>query len=375
MYLRLALNYMRYHPFLTAILILCLSSIIVFPVSSGKISSFLENRIAARAADFPIIVGSSGSPLQLTMSQAYYRNMPEKALEYRYYNDILFHKPGAVVPLNTRFSAGGYRIAGTSMEYLSILSLKMEAGECFQLLGDAVIGHEVAEKLNLKVGDHLISDAHDEYDVSGTPPLMLNITGVLKPSNRFDDRAIFTDIKTVWILEGKCHGHDRGKETHEHTDPSTRYFTRITEDNIDGFHFHGDMESFPLTSIIIAPFSQREADLILGEIDKVPELMSFRPAKLVRETLDVFFEVKYFFDLYSFGIIISMSLALILIMLLSIQIREKELKTLVMIGCSRSGVFRLIGYQIIILSTLASVLAMAVSRIIVWYIKMKVGLS
>ena len=67
----------------------------------------------------------------------------------------------------------------------------------------SVIGADVAKQLSLKTGDSLISTPETVFDIAGIYPLKMNIVGVLKQSHTPDDRAVFVDLKTAWIIEMK----------------------------------------------------------------------------------------------------------------------------------------------------------------------------
>ena len=46
------------------------------------------------------------------------------------------------------------------------------------------------------------------YDLSAEYPLKMRVTGILAPTGTPDDLAVFTDVKTAWVIDGIGHGHD-----------------------------------------------------------------------------------------------------------------------------------------------------------------------
>ena len=117
----------------------------------------------------------------------------------------------------------------------------------FAMLGQCVIGAEVAMKLDLKPGDYIVSSPETLFDIAGVYPLKMKITGVLASTHGADDLAVFVDIQTAWVIQGLGHGH---KDVTRTTDSSVILkkeegnvtanakliqYAEITEDNIDSF--------------------------------------------------------------------------------------------------------------------------------------------
>ena len=61
--------------------------------------------------------------------------------------------------------------------------------------------------LGLGPGDSLVSSPENFFDLAGVYPLKMEIVGVLETSDSPDDLAVFTDLKTNWIIMGLGHGH------------------------------------------------------------------------------------------------------------------------------------------------------------------------
>ncbi len=93
----------------------------------------------------------------------------------------------------------------------------------------------------------------------------LQVAGVLAPSFGPDDRAVFVDIKTTWIIEGVGHGHQALDEptaasgvlsregSRITANASVVQYNEITAENADSFHFHGDLSDYPISAVIAVP--------------------------------------------------------------------------------------------------------------------------
>ena len=113
----------------------------------------------------------------------------------------------SAIPILEKFTARGFPIVGTSLEYFNFRGLRVAQGEGLTRVADCVLGATVAAKLGLQPGDQLTSDPENVFDLAGSYPVILHIKGILAPTGTADDGAIFTDYKTCWCILGIMHGH------------------------------------------------------------------------------------------------------------------------------------------------------------------------
>ena len=159
----------------------------------------------------------------------------------------------------------------------------------FGVVGECVIGSNVARRLDIQPGDSLISSPESFFDFAGVYPLKMDIVGVLGQSDTPDDDAVFVDIKTTWIIMRLGHGHQDLAQVYdptlvlERSDSSVTagaklfMYNQISDDNMESFHFLGDTKDYPITSIIFVPNSQeidnnfKELESGIIELDKKME--------------------------------------------------------------------------------------------------------
>ena len=119
-------------------------------------------------------------------------------------------------------------------------------------------------------------------------------------------------------------------------------FNEVTEKNITSFHFHGNAETFPVTSIIVVPFDKKSEVLLLGMYDSDTSVLQLiRPIEIVNELMEMVFRVKQLFDMNTFLVSVSVGLLLCLVFLLSLRLRRRERQTMFQLGCSRSTIWKL----------------------------------
>ncbi len=175
-------------------LTLGLASITFVLLVSQQISRAFERDLAG----IDVVVGAKGSPMQLILSGVFHLDVPTgnvplaavKALEKN-------PQVAKVIPISMGDSFKGFRIVGTSIDYIKHYDAKLASGALWAQPMQAVIGSQVARQTGLKVGDtfagnHGLSggDAHGQ--------LPYTLVGVLAASGSVLDRLVLTATESVW---------------------------------------------------------------------------------------------------------------------------------------------------------------------------------
>jgi len=374
--LLLAWRYVVYHKVKTAILTICLTLTIVLPLTAHMLITYYGESLMSRAAATPLIVGAKGNRFDLVLKTLYFGSAE---LDPVYVSEVETLRSGGLgrpIPLHLLYTTREYPLVGTSLDYFEFRKLRVADGTVPLRLGEALLGSQVAADLQLRPGDHLFSDQQSVYDITKTYPLKMHIAGVLAESNSPDDRAVFVDLKTAWIIGGIMHGHqdvvdeadaniilDRTDEEVTTNDAIVEY-NEVTPENIQTFHTHAKPDELPLSAIIVQPYDQKSATLLKARYGLSKFNCLLVPRDVVEELMSLVFKVKRFFDA-SFGLVaVSTALFLILVILLSKRIRKREMETMLRIGCSRMTAFWLqageLGIVLVISLGLAGVLSVTI---------------
>ena len=374
----IAYRYLMYHRMRTCILVAALSIIIFVPFLLDMVVNESQKRLNARAESTPLILGEKGSSLDLAINSLYFIAKRPGDITMADTQAVDDTDMAYTIPLYTRFSAGKQRIVGTTLDYLDFRRIELAQGRMFTILGEAVIGSKVADELNLAIGDTLISSPENLFDLAGQYPLQMNIVGILAPTGTSDDEVIITDIATTWIMTGLCHGHMDLTKTDDESvilkrekgvvrgSAKLKTYTVITKDNLKRFHFHGDQMTFPATSAIVVPFDEKSKTILLGRYQAQPEnLQLIQPRHVVQELILSILRIKRTLDTIIATVSVSTLMTIALVFLLSIRLREKEIKTIFRLGCSRMATSGFIGAEIIIIAV-ASVTLAGVMFVLIW---------
>ena len=363
--LYLAFAYLRYHWARSLVLVLVAALIMFVPVATQTLLSTSERALVARGEATPLLLGSRGSQLDLTMAALYFSEERPDPVALREVEAIWDSGLGIPIPVHAAFSSNGFRIVGTTLDYFDFRGLSPADGRGLSLLGDAVIGADVAAALSKGVGDTLVSAPENLFDLDGVYPLEMPIVGVLEPTNTPDDQAIFVDIKTAWVIQGIGHGHedvvtaaDVAAGTAALANASVVQYQRITEDNIDSFHFHGSQDDFPTSAVIVVPNDTRSSTILRGRyLDTEGPTQLIEPAGVIQGLVDRIFRIKSLLDVVTAIIAVAAFAAVGLAVFLSYRLRAREISTAVKLGAQKGMVLRLLAAETVALLLIAGSIA------------------
>ncbi|MEO1638500.1 MAG: ABC transporter permease [Pseudomonadota bacterium] len=368
----LAYAYLRYHWARSLILTLVAALILFVPIATQILLSTSERALVARGEATPLILGSRGSELDLTMSALYFSDERPDPVPMREVEAVWDSGLGIPIPVHTAFSSGDFRIVGTSLDYFDFRDLTVTEGRGLSLLGDAVVGADVARTLGKTVGDALVSSPENLFDIDGVYPLEMPIVGVLAPTNSPDDQAIFVDIKTAWVIQAIGHGHedvvtaaDVAAGTAALANAAVVQYQRITEDNIESFHFHGSQDDFPTSAVIVVPNDTRSGTILKGRyLDSELPTQLIEPAGVIQGLVDRIFRIKSLLDVVTAIIAIAALAAICLAVFLSYRLRAREIATAVKLGARRGMVMRLLAAETVTLLLIAASIAIVGAGIV-----------
>jgi putative ABC transport system permease protein len=351
-YLHLALAYLRYQTGRSALLVVIFSILMAIPVLASLSSQIAEDHLLSRAKATPLVYAAPGSRLDAALSALFFKGEPVASLAMQDYDQLFEMELGLPLPILRAGTAGGYSVVATDLEYFPFRRLAIASGRSFVQLGDAVIGHRVADALGLEPGGQITTDTTRIFELAGTYPVRLNVVGVLQETGMTDDFAIFVDLRTGWVATGLGHGHQDLETVNDQSVILSRdgntvianakltEFIEFTEETRDGFHFHGDQGSLPLSTIMIAPYSERAAAFIQGRVaDQYGENRQiFRPIAVIEELLQDVFRIGTILQVMIAIITVATVLAVSMVVSLSLRMRKREFEVARQIGADRLAV-------------------------------------
>ncbi len=366
----LVTRYLSYHRVKTTILVTSITLIIYLPVGLRVLANQSRAELIARAKLTPLLLGAKGSPLELTLNSLYFESDVPDPMRYAEISRVDSTGLAQPIPLYTRFRCRGFPIVGTTLDYFACRSLRLQSGRTLALLGECVVGWEVAHRLGVAVGDHLVSSAENVFDLAGAYPLKMRVVGILERSYTPDDRVIFTDLKTTWIIAGIGHGHQDLTKPGSGTrvvqkDGSTvvagsslMQYNEVTPENIASFHFHGEKKDFPVTAAIVLPKNEKSSTLLRGRyLSQKEPVQLVSPREVMRNLLATIFTVQSYLIAAVLIVGLATLATAILVFMLSLRLRRREITTMVKIGGSKRRIAALMVSEIVAVLVLSVLLA------------------
>ena len=167
----------------------------------------LEDRLGRDARGIDLVVGAKGSGLQLVLSAVFHADVPTGNVRLPELRDIARHPMVAgVIPLSLGDSYRGFRIVGTTGDYVDHYGGRLARGRPWERSMEAVAGSRAARDAGLRAGASFVG-AHglggDSGFRHGEHPY--RVVGVLEETGTVLDRLILVDTESVWEVHA-VHG-------------------------------------------------------------------------------------------------------------------------------------------------------------------------
>ena len=185
----------------------------------------LDQRMRRDAQGIDLVVGAKGSPMQIILSSIYHLDVPTGNIAYTQAKEIAAHRAvKKVIPLALGDSYQGFRIAGTTPDYVAHYGGKLATGKLWQQPLEVVLGAEVAARTGHGVGAkfagaHGLGDGGDVHEGADYV-----VTGVLAPGGAVLDRLVLTAVESVWAVHAQHQGiHDVANAAAQMKDEEKEY--------------------------------------------------------------------------------------------------------------------------------------------------------
>ena len=199
--LQLAWSYLRARPLGTLLNVLLLAlgvgTIGFVLIVDGQIGESLTRD----AKGIDLIVGAKGSAMQLMLAGIFHLDVPTGnvplASAQELARDPLIKR---AIPLSIADSFRGYRIIGTTPDYIDLYHGSLAQGTLWNDRMQAVLGATVAERTRLGlgaqfVGSHGIAEGGPVHGDS-----VYKVVGILKPTGTVLDRLVLVNSESVWYV-------------------------------------------------------------------------------------------------------------------------------------------------------------------------------
>ncbi len=387
----LAWHYLLFNYGKSITIILSFSVIFTLPLSINKLVAKYNQILRERAEATPLLMGTRGNRYDLVLKSLYFYTDYKEHINMADYQQLLDSNWGEPVPIHVKYQVQKFHetssvaqtghqapLIGTQLNYFERNQLPVAKGSYPLFLGEVVVGAELAEALGLDTNSYLLTSPTSSYNQAQSFQLKMPVVGILKANGSPDDMAAFVDLKTAWVIDGIGHGHedvlsmedssmlnkDLSSDSNLVTTAQIVQYQEITGKNRAGFHFHGNMEKYPISSVVFYPKDKKSKLMSLAFYNHQESRMLISPLQVMDELMGFVFKIRQFINANYLIIYAVVAMLIVLIFFLSVELRENEFAAMARMGGSRKTVAALIFWEIFLLLSVSLVLSVLFSLVL-----------
>jgi len=279
---KITIQNIKSKPLYTLLSVFTLSLSIALLLGIQQLKTSFEYQMENNLGDIDLVIGAKGSPLQLVLSSVLHLDNPTGNIKYGDAKKIGEHPMvSKAVPISYGDNYKGYRIVGAGKGFDTFYNAEIQQGNAPQKSMEVVLGHAVAEKLQLNIGDTL-SSSHGlvENDIE-VHEEEFTVVGIYKPTQKVIDGLIVTNLESVWHVHDHDHNHDdeTREDALEHDDNGHHHHDEDQHDeeaNHEHDHDHHDDEK-EVTALLISFRNQMALLTLPREINENTTMQAALP--------------------------------------------------------------------------------------------------
>lgn len=169
----------------------------------------IQDNFEKNLADIDLVIGAKGSPLQMILCSMYHVDNPTGNIalsEVQAFMNPNHPLIKMAVPLSIGDNYQGFRIIGTTTDFLQLYQAGLQEGKIFTNQMEVCIGSEVSKSSALKIGDEFQSTHGLINEVSeNSHEENFKVCGILKKSGTVLDHLIITPLESIWTVHEPHH--------------------------------------------------------------------------------------------------------------------------------------------------------------------------
>ena len=316
----------------------------------SQFGDHIKKRLTLDGKGIDIVVGAKGSPLQLILSSVYHIDIPTGNIDYKLAKKITkLPEIKKSIPLALGDNWKGYRIVGTTKEYIQHYNAKIDKGRLWNNKFETVIGSSI----DLKINDEFIG-AHGLLE-EGTPhhDNKYKVIGILKKTGTVLDRLIITSLDSVLEIHGleniesknaihehKEHGHE--KSVDKHKDTIGVHENHEHKNTIDK---HDSLKSPEVSALLITTKSPISNINLPRLINRESSLQAANPALEITRLISMLGLGSKSFTVISIILILISALSIFAGLAGNMENRIGDLSVLRAIGYSKKRIFKIVALE------------------------------
>lgn len=215
--IKLAFKSLKTRLVIALLFILSVTSTISITMLSVNITQQIQEGLYAVDKKYDVVVGTKGSASQLILSSLFFSENPLGLVDTHYLDELKSkYEFAKIVPVAMADSYRGSAMIGSTQDLLEGYQLK--EGKLFEDKYQVVLGYNVAQSGNLKVGDTITTSHGTGASADGHKNSPYTVVGVLAKTNTAYDNTCFTTYQSIWDAHEHEEEHGEELEHDEHAD-------------------------------------------------------------------------------------------------------------------------------------------------------------
>lgn len=198
---KLAWRNIWFKPLNTLLSIILLASSVAIITVLVLLEKQFEEQFSSNADNIDLVLGAQGSPLQLILSSVYQVDAPTGNISLDTAKIWMQHPfVKKAIPLSFGDNYLGFKIVGTTPNYLKHFNATIEKGKIFENNFEVVVGNAIAKKLNIKVGDAFFGSHGSAKEGEKHTEFAYKVVGIAAKTGKVIDNLILCNLVSVWAI-------------------------------------------------------------------------------------------------------------------------------------------------------------------------------
>lgn len=347
-----------YKPLNTSLSVLLLTASVAIISLLILLQEQFEKQFSSNIEGVDMVLGAPGSPLQLILSSVYHIDAPTGNISYDEAKSWMEHPFVAqAIPMAFGDSFRGYKILGTTHDYLTKYQAELATGTLYQKNFEVVLGAAIAENLGLKLGSSFHGTHGEAEEGHVHEEFSYQVVGILKPTGKVIDHLVLCNIESVWAVHAT--------DTHENTVVYEDEAGNTLQQDTDEVQAHANQE---ITAVLIK-FKNKMGIISWGRlVAQNTKMMAALPAVEINRLFSLFGIGLDALQYLALGIMLISGISIFVALYNTLKERKYEFALMRISGASRGQLLKMVLIESLLLCCVGFIFGTALGRLALVYI-------
>jgi putative ABC transport system permease protein len=358
MVLKIAWKNIWFKPLNTVLSLVLLTASVAIISLLILLQNQFEKQFTSTIEGVDMVLGAPGSPLQLILSSVYHIDAPTGNINYKEAKTWMQHPMvKQAIPMAFGDSYKGYKILGTTHDYLTKYQAELATGTLYQKNFEVVLGAAIAENLGLKLGSSFHGTHGEAEEGHVHEEFSYQVVGILKPTGKVIDHLVLCNIESVWAVHAP--------ENHDNTVVYEDEAGNTLAQDTDAVQTHANQE---ITAVLIK-FKNKMGIISWGRlVAQNTKMMAALPAVEINRLFSLFGIGLDALQYLALGIMLISGISIFVALYNTLKERKYEFALMRISGASRGQLLKMVLIESLLLCCVGFVFGTALGRLALVYI-------